>query len=855
MRHQVTIFSTALSLCLLVAEQARATVQYPDWECAFSETGLSPTAWRIDSTGKTCLSGKGAGYVYYRTRLGELGAGEIGIGLGSIGEADELSVNGQVVGKTGSFPPAYQNAMHRPRLYYLGSGDKLSGGELVLKVYSEFPVNRGLNVGKVEIAPYAVTAKAFYKEDFLLTTGLPLILTLFLFTSIFTAYTWIQRRSDCFHLWMAATSLFMASYTFFLSRYGYELSISNETNYRGLVGSAILITATLGGLAASVARTRLSPVLWSSVALNVICAGLLVRLEGVAELRSAYKAWFIAFVAILVVLIGHFSIARQNARVRYLLPGSVLFFMAALNDISITLGLRTGANLAHYGLAIFAVVFILTEASSLISELKRKTLQEAERAADLKTKEEINRVIIERNEQVAHDIFSPLTALDVALVTTGGLPEESRNLMRLAVSRIRDIANNLAKKETDLITTAVPSNDAAIHETSIQLLPALADEIVSEKRMQYRERVGVEIRVCLRPESYGLFADVSPREFKRALSNLINNAVEAISGSGVVEVSVRRSGASAKVIVRDTGRGIPRALVDKLGARGFTSGKETGSGLGLAHAKACVEAWNGQIEIDSTEETGTTVALSIPFSQQPNWFCDRLLARSGQQVVILDDDLSIHRFWDARLMEFAPSMRIHHLHGAAQFREWIEKNHTDAGSALFLIDYELAGTRISGLDLIEEAGIQSRSTLVTSRAEDSKVRTRAEGLGVKILPKGLASLIPLQIADGRPDAILVDDEDWVHAAWQMAAKSQSKELRSYKSADEMRAALANLDRDIPIYVDVNLNSSVRGDQFAEELRLAGFTFIYLATGYKPERFSGLEFIRGVCSKSPPWVAV
>jgi hypothetical protein len=51
----------------------------------------------------------------------------------------------------------------------------------------------------------------------------------------------------------------------------------------------------------------------------------------------------------------------------------------------------------------------------------------------------------------------------------------------------------------------------------------------------------------------------------------------------------------------------------------------------------------------------------------------------------------------------------------------------------------------TGLDLIERLGIASRSVLVTSRYEDPRIRARCERLGLGILPKGLAALVPVEV--------------------------------------------------------------------------------------------------------------
>ena len=136
--------------------------------------------------------------------------------------------------------------------------------------------------------------------------------------------------------------------------------------------------------------------------------------------------------------------------------------------------------------------------------------------------------------QVAHDIRSPLAALTVAEKDFASLPEDTRVMIRSAVGRIRDIANHLIEKNraaSNSGTSIHATTQQAVEEATVQLLPSIIEGIITEKRMQFRPKMGIEIDGRLDASSYGLFALIQPGEFKRVLSNLVNNSVEALAGS------------------------------------------------------------------------------------------------------------------------------------------------------------------------------------------------------------------------------------------------------------------------------------------------------------------------------------
>jgi len=120
--------------------------------------------------------------------------------------------------------------------------------------------------------------------------------------------------------------------------------------------------------------------------------------------------------------------------------------------------------------------------------------------------------------------------------------------------------------------------------------------------------------------------------------------------------------------------------------------------------------------------------------------------------------------------------------------------------------------------------------------------------------KGTAVIITLPAA-ARPAAglraALLDDDPLVHMNWRLAAKAAGAELQSFKTPQEFTAAAETLPRDIPLYIDSNLGSDIKGEDIAKDLHEKGFTDITMATGHGAEKFSHLPWLK-VAGKEPPW---
>ncbi|MCB9253239.1 MAG: hybrid sensor histidine kinase/response regulator [Bdellovibrionaceae bacterium] len=350
--------------------------------------------------------------------------------------------------------------------------------------------------------------------------------------------------------------------------------------------------------------------------------------------------------------------------------------------------------------------------------------------------------------QVAHDIRSPLAALDMLATGLTQLPEEKRVLMRGALGRIRDIANGLLDKHR-----THPTDTAAETEIKAELISSLVEPLLSEKRVQYRGKLEIQIDSVVGPRSYGLFAKVNSTEFKRVLSNIIDNGVEALGKKGKVVVETFADKEAVTICVVDNGKGISAENLPRLMTRGETFGKSSGAGLGLYHAKRSVEAWGGSIRIQSQEGKGTTVQIDLPRVAIPNWFFSQLVLKPRTTVVILDDDPSIHHVWEGRFQSLKlreRSVQICHFSTGEDASRWFENPKNASPGDVYLIDYELVGESKNGLQLIAEHSIAANSVLVTSRSDEKAVRARCQKLGVPLLPKNLAAFVPILLEGSSP---------------------------------------------------------------------------------------------------------
>lgn len=98
---------------------------------------------------------------------------------------------------------------------------------------------------------------------------------------------------------------------------------------------------------------------------------------------------------------------------------------------------------------------------------------------------------------------------------------------------------------------------------------------------------------------------------KSSLLNLILNATQAISESGIIELKLTQGPEAAQIDVTDNGKGIPEEHLAKIFSPFFTT-KNQSSGLGLAEVHKRISAINAQIDVQSKVGSGSTFSIKFP---------------------------------------------------------------------------------------------------------------------------------------------------------------------------------------------------------------------------------------------------
>ncbi len=324
--------------------------------------------------------------------------------------------------------------------------------------------------------------------------------------------------------------------------------------------------------------------------------------------------------------------------------------------------------------------------------------------------QQVNQEKIKLATAVAHDIRSPLAALkSIAELNKKNISHYE--LLEKSIERINEIAENLLDKKTD-----------SYLELRAHSVVEFVSQIIEEKKLENYGKLDIKLLVN---NTENAFFD--PPNFKRILSNLINNSIEASSNIPCISISVSQYQKRVEIILTDKGSGIPENVIAQLGKVQISS-KENGHGIGFKHAVDMLKKWKGDLKIISSSKFGTQI----------------------------------------------------------------------------------------------------------------KIELEAETL-----------LVSSQIIQNKTTTILIDDDELTRTTWEMKAKKNNIELKTFKDIFSFKTELDTFSKDAIIYIDSELGE-IKGETFALELNQLGFSNISIASGHPPERFAEYTFLRSVISKKAPF---
>ncbi len=242
----------------------------------------------------------------------------------------------------------------------------------------------------------------------------------------------------------------------------------------------------------------------------------------------------------------------------------------------------------------------------------------------------------------AHEINNPLTAVlsnaQLALEMTPAT-ESTRDLLEVIVNETRR-AGQIVKGMLSF------ARQRPVDKRAFDLRQTV-DEVLRLRR-GYHQSLGIDVTVEVAERQAKAIAD--PDQLKQVLLNLVVNAEYAVRNAAArrLRLSVQRAGSGCRIVIEDSGPGVPEALRGKIFEPFFTTKPEgEGSGLGLSVSYGIVREHGGHIWVEDSDLGGARFVVELPAGRpsaqmlaipEPTAAEDPAAPAASRRVLVVDDE-------------------------------------------------------------------------------------------------------------------------------------------------------------------------------------------------------------------------
>ena len=207
---------------------------------------------------------------------------------------------------------------------------------------------------------------------------------------------------------------------------------------------------------------------------------------------------------------------------------------------------------------------------------------------------------------MSHEIRTPLNAIvGFSSLLTSTESAAEKELYNSLIGHNNKLLLNLINDVIDL---------SKIESGYLELRPDWVNltELLDESVAEYAHQVPSGVELLTNYPAHDSLVELDKLRIKQILSNFLSNALKN-TATGHVEVFYEVDHQSVRIGVKDTGRGIPQNMLEKIFERfEKLDSFAQGAGLGLPICKLIVEKMNGRILVDSQLGIGTTFIIELP---------------------------------------------------------------------------------------------------------------------------------------------------------------------------------------------------------------------------------------------------
>jgi signal transduction histidine kinase len=206
--------------------------------------------------------------------------------------------------------------------------------------------------------------------------------------------------------------------------------------------------------------------------------------------------------------------------------------------------------------------------------------------------------------QIAHDLRNPLgTVSGLAQILTMSIKNDKGKRYGREILNATKIINDLIGDMLDF------SKDQELQIEVFDFITFTKEIVNNFKKTEKIKDKKIKIDIKYNKGNYEIVAD--KEKLRRVFNNLINNACDALTEKGQININISEKNGNIIAKIKDNGTGIPESQKDEI-FEPFVTNKKNGTGLGLSIVQRIISSHKGKIFVDSKEGEGTEFTIELP---------------------------------------------------------------------------------------------------------------------------------------------------------------------------------------------------------------------------------------------------
>jgi len=207
----------------------------------------------------------------------------------------------------------------------------------------------------------------------------------------------------------------------------------------------------------------------------------------------------------------------------------------------------------------------------------------------------------------AHEIRNPLNAISMGIQRLKREYNPNEETKSKEFHSFTDIILNEIRRVNDIVEQFLNLSKPF----KLNIKNCSIEELINNLIILFEEEAKSK-GIIIEKELYNLpKINIDPERLTQALINIMKNGIEAMENGGVLKIEALSTKGYLKIIISDSGKGIPDNQLDKVFNYYYTT-KDNGAGLGLPIAHRIIEAHGGELRLNSKLGSGTKVTILIP---------------------------------------------------------------------------------------------------------------------------------------------------------------------------------------------------------------------------------------------------